>query len=35
MRYDICGEPIILIDISDLMRVDVPLCWTAKTTKTP
>ena len=35
MRYDICGDPIVLIDISDILRLDVETCQDAKTTKTP
>ena len=34
MRYDICGEPIVLIDVSDILRLDLPFCPSIKTTKT-
>jgi hypothetical protein len=34
MRYDICGEPIVLIDIADILRLDVEICQDFKTTKT-
>ena len=34
MRYNICGEPIFVIDLDEILRVDVPLCRPAKTTNT-
>ena len=34
MRTNICGEPILWIDLDEILRLDVPLCRPVKTTKT-
>ena len=35
MRYNMCGEPILVIELTELLWVELPDCLSTKTTKTP